>query len=39
MRWDRLAALGWRPETPFADGLAITLAWYRDRAVPAGARS
>jgi dTDP-glucose 4,6-dehydratase len=30
MRWDRLEALGWRPATTFADGLAITLAWYRD---------
>ena len=30
MRWDRLEALGWRPATPFDDGLAITLAWYRD---------
>jgi dTDP-glucose 4,6-dehydratase len=28
--WDRLAALGWRPETPFEDGLAITVAWYRE---------
>ena len=30
MRWERLEALGWRPATPFGDGLAITLAWYRD---------
>jgi dTDP-glucose 4,6-dehydratase len=30
MRWQRLEALGWRPATPFSDGLAITLAWYRD---------
>ena len=30
MRWERLEALGWRPATPFSDGLAITLAWYRD---------
>jgi dTDP-glucose 4,6-dehydratase len=30
LRWDRLEALGWRPSTPFSDGLAITLAWYRD---------
>jgi dTDP-glucose 4,6-dehydratase len=30
MRWERLEALGWRPATPFPDGLAITLAWYRD---------
>ena len=30
MRWERLEALGWQPATPFSDGLAITLAWYRD---------
>ncbi len=30
LSWDRLGALGWRPATPFSDGLAITLAWYRD---------
>jgi dTDP-glucose 4,6-dehydratase len=30
MRWEPLEALGWRPATPFADGLAITLSWYRD---------
>ena len=30
MRWDRLESLGWRPATTFSDGLAITLAWYRD---------
>lgn len=30
MRWGRLEALGWQPATPFSDGLAITLAWYRD---------
>lgn len=30
LAWDRLGALGWRPATPFSDGLAITLAWYRD---------
>ena len=28
--WDRLAALGWAPETPFEQGLARTVAWYRD---------
>ena len=28
--WSRLEALGWAPATPMADGLAITLAWYRD---------
>lgn len=26
----RLRALGWRPEVPFPDGLAATVAWYRD---------
>ncbi|HYF11760.1 MAG TPA: dTDP-glucose 4,6-dehydratase [Actinomycetota bacterium] len=30
MTWARLEALGWRPATPFPEGLAITLAWYRD---------
>jgi dTDP-glucose 4,6-dehydratase len=30
LRWDRLEQLGWRPATAFSDGLAITLAWYRD---------
>ena len=24
----KLAALGWRPRTPFAEGLAATVAWY-----------
>jgi dTDP-glucose 4,6-dehydratase len=28
--WSRLGALGWSPRTPFAGGLATTLAWYRD---------
>jgi dTDP-glucose 4,6-dehydratase len=22
--------LGWKPEVPFEDGLAETVAWYRD---------
>ena len=26
----KLHALGWRRETPFAEGLAATVAWYRD---------
>jgi dTDP-glucose 4,6-dehydratase len=30
MVWERLAALGWRPATPFDEGLAITLSWYRE---------
>ena len=24
-------ALGWQPHVPFADGIAATVAWYRDR--------
>ncbi len=28
--WERLSALGWRPAVPFSDGLATTVAWYRD---------
>jgi dTDP-glucose 4,6-dehydratase len=27
---DRVLALGWTPETSFEDGLAETVAWYRD---------
>jgi dTDP-glucose 4,6-dehydratase len=27
----KIAALGWRPERTFEDGLAETVAWYRDR--------
>jgi dTDP-glucose 4,6-dehydratase len=27
---ERLAALGWRPQIEFEDGLAETVAWYRD---------
>jgi GDP-L-fucose synthase len=26
----RLAALGWRAQTPLAEGLAMTYRWYRD---------
>jgi dTDP-glucose 4,6-dehydratase len=26
----KLRALGWRPQVPFADGLAQTVAWYRE---------
>ena len=29
---DKLAALGWRARTRFADGLATTVGWYRDNA-------
>jgi dTDP-glucose 4,6-dehydratase len=28
----RLELLGWKPEISFDDGLAETVAWYRDRA-------
>lgn len=28
--WDRLAALGWAPETTFEEGLARTIGWYRE---------
>ena len=27
----KLRGLGWRPEASFAEGLAATVAWYRDR--------
>lgn len=27
---DRVMGLGWRPEIPFDEGLASTVAWYRD---------
>lgn len=30
LEWGKLEALGWAPATTFADGLAITLEWYRD---------
>ena len=29
---DKLLALGWRPEVPWRDGLAETVAWYRSAA-------
>jgi dTDP-glucose 4,6-dehydratase len=29
---DKLAGLGWRARTRFADGLAQTVSWYRDNA-------
>jgi len=28
----KLRGLGWRPEVPFDDGLAATVAWYRENA-------
>ncbi|MDP9341669.1 MAG: dTDP-glucose 4,6-dehydratase [Actinomycetota bacterium] len=31
LAWDRLAALGWKPEVEFPEGLAETVAWYRQR--------
>ncbi len=40
MDGSRLAALGWVPATPFEQGLAGTVAWYRDHAAwVAAARS
>ncbi|MGH3120559.1 MAG: dTDP-glucose 4,6-dehydratase [Streptosporangiaceae bacterium] len=30
MTCDRVAALGWQPQQPFAEGLAHTVEWYRD---------
>jgi len=30
--WSKLAALGWTPRTPFEEGLARTVTWYRHRA-------
>jgi dTDP-glucose 4,6-dehydratase len=30
VRADRLRALGWSPKVEFSDGLATTVAWYRD---------
>ena len=30
VKTDRLLALGWRPRIAFDDGLAATVAWYRD---------
>ena len=29
LEWDRLAALGWKPEVAFEDGLAETVDWFR----------
>jgi dTDP-glucose 4,6-dehydratase len=29
MSWDRIAALGWKPEVPFDEGLAGTIEWFR----------
>jgi dTDP-glucose 4,6-dehydratase len=31
LAWDRLRALGWKPEVGFEKGLAETVAWYRQR--------
>jgi dTDP-glucose 4,6-dehydratase len=30
MDWGKVAALGWQPRWPFAEGLAQTVEWYRD---------
>jgi GDP-L-fucose synthase len=35
----RLAALGWRPRIPLAQGLAATYRWYLDHAAPRGPAS
>lgn len=32
MSGEKLAALGWAPAVPFAEGLPRTVAWYRDHA-------
>lgn len=32
MDGSKIAALGWAPRVPFAEGLAATVAWYRDHA-------
>ncbi len=29
MASDRIAALGWKPETPFEEGMAATVDWFR----------
>jgi dTDP-glucose 4,6-dehydratase len=29
MAWDRIAALGWKPEAMFHQALAATVEWYR----------
>ena len=31
LAWDRLRALGWKPEVGFEEGLAETVAWFRRR--------
>lgn len=30
LRWERLAALGWKPEADFGEELARTIAWFRE---------
>jgi dTDP-glucose 4,6-dehydratase len=37
LTWDRLAAMGWRPEVAFEEGLARTVQWYRERALEGAA--
>jgi len=34
-----LERLGWQAETPFDEGLAKTVAWYRESLVASGSRS
>ena len=36
---DRLRALGWTPAVAFDEGLAETVAWYRDHLEPVLART
>jgi dTDP-glucose 4,6-dehydratase len=31
LAWDRLRALGWKPEIGFEEGLDETVAWFRHR--------
>jgi dTDP-glucose 4,6-dehydratase len=30
LSWEALAALGWKPEVPFEEGLPVTVSWYRE---------
>jgi dTDP-glucose 4,6-dehydratase len=30
LAWDKLAALGWKPEAEFEQALALTVSWFRD---------
>ena len=37
MSWERIAALGWKPEVAFEEGLAGTVEWFRERPERLGA--